>query len=393
MSETIESAGDSTSSADAGIDTGVDAATAQAAATDTTDNNASTDSPASKTVELKGAEKAMAKAKERFEADKNSSSDESEQAAGGADDGKATDSASTQNAADEDTGSTDGSDATSDESGSEDNSDASTATAPDNWPAAMKEQFSALPDDNARDMVLAMNKDMQGGLTKGMQQLKTQIEGNNTLFGLMDKHSVDASAMTDLVSKAVLFNDNPRGLINQLAAEKGIEVFFDEASAKGEVPEFKDAAEMALWAKEQAFKDLKKEQATQAASDQQATAIKATETRITSEFSQAAKDYPDFMDYREPVIEKMSAIGENGVSVDDAYRLSTYDGLRKMADDGQKAVTELAALKQKVEQSKKRDATAPTGGSGEINEDALKNLSAVQRASLRAKERIAKAAH
>lgn len=258
------------------------------------------------------------------------------------------------------------------EGGDKANSPGSIVEAPADWPAQLQEQFTKLPED-ARPMVLGIAKDLQAGFTRAMQSLADE---RNHYGELRDQEQK--------------FKADPKGFIQSLAQQANVEVFFERPLPEGEVPNFESPKDMALWAKEEAKRELLAEQAKRESASQAEADKTARDQEIASEFRTAAADLPDFGDHREGVLNVMAGSMARGrVTVGEAYRLATYDGLYKLAQEGQKAHKELTKLRAEVERNKKTSTTPPKSKTaGELNPEE-KHLSPGMRAYQRAQRKIA----
>lgn len=246
----------------------------------------------------------------------------------------------------------------------------STVTAPKDWPEAMRDRFAKLPNDEARAVVLSIQKDLQAGFTHATQKI-SQIEQQHR----------------EAIETAKQFRADPKATITALAQRAGVPVFFEPPAAAGEMPEFKDAKEMASWVAKQVADQVRTQQ-TEAAKQAEAEARnkQATE-QVRQGLLKAQKDHPDFETHKAAVFEALA--GNPMLEPEQAYRLATYDGLMKLAQDGETAKRELAKLKADVETERKK-ATAPVkpNGSGTAQADDT-HLSPGQRALQRARSKIA----
>lgn len=246
----------------------------------------------------------------------------------------------------------------------------SIVTAPQDWPQPLRERFEKLPDQEARGMVLDIQKDLQRGFTLAMNELAQERTAHKDLFTLHEK-----------------FPSDPKTVINELAKRANLEIFFERPLPEGEVPEFKTPAEMAKWVTEQATRTFRQEQQTA----EQARETKAREERavatLREEFTAAAKDIPDFDQHRHAVVEALAKAP--GLSVQQAYRVATYDQVVALAKEGQTAKSELAALKAQNELDRKKATQPPMGLNGAQSAADDKHLSPGQRAAKRAQQKIA----
>lgn len=243
----------------------------------------------------------------------------------------------------------------------------STVDTPKDWPEAHRARFEKLPQEG-RALVLDIQKDFQRGLTIATNKLAEMSRGNQ-----------------EAIETAKQFQADPKATILALAKRAGIEVFLEKPAAAGKIPEFKTTEEMAQWAADEAAKRTAETLRTEREQAAAETAKKAADDGLRAEFQQASKDHADFATHKEKVLDILSQTPD--LSVDNAYRLATYEGLKKLAQDGDAAVRELAALKATIETERKR-ATAPTppAPAGKSQGD-TSHLSAAQRAFSRASAR------
>jgi hypothetical protein len=268
---------------------------------------------------------------------------------------------------------------------------ASTATAPENWPQDRREAFAQLPDDTSRAMVMDFYKDMQAGFTKATQQVAEIVRQNDELFSAMKDHGADAPRVQQLLNIGKMFEEDPRSVIAKLAEEKGVEVYFERPLPEGEVPEFKDTAEMAAWMRQQAKTETErtlkaqrdaaaKEEADKAAASAR---DKAKET-LRQELDETAKEFTDFGEHKAAVFDTLSRAP--GLSVKEAYHLARLPALLKLAEEGVQTKAELAQLKAKQERTAKDVTRPPAARLPELSEEE-KALSPAERAVQRARAR------
>ena len=250
-------------------------------------------------------------------------------------------------------------------------------TLPDNWPEERKGDFSKLPEQGQR-LLLDIYKDMDSGLQRKLQELATERKQFRNSFGL------EPQQIHDLAAKARQYDQDPVALITELADQKGIKLYFDQPNQQ--VPEFESQEDMAKWLLERS-----NEKATQAVADQfrkdNAQREKAAKSeQLKQEFLQAARQYPDFANHREPIIQLLST---SNVSVDQAYKLATWDNLMKMAKDGNGQGKELEKTRNELETLKKQ-ITMPVSSSGDrfAGNNSGNGLDMYERAMINAKRNI-----
>lgn len=245
----------------------------------------------------------------------------------------------------------------------------STVSAPKDWPEAMRSRFEKLPNE-ARDIVLSFQKDMQRGFTHATQKI-SQIETQH-------KEAIDTAKQ---------FRDDPKATLTALAKRAGIPIFFEAPAATGEIPEFKTPADMAKWVAEQVATQVRAEQERAAEATKAETRKRQAMDSMRAALTKAAQDHADFATHKDAVFQFLE---QNALlEPEHAYRLATYDGLMTLAKEGEAAKRELATLKTTIDNERKR-ATVPTQGAGTGKPKADdSHLSAGQRALERAKARRA----
>lgn len=250
----------------------------------------------------------------------------------------------------------------------------SIVTAPDDWPSALRERFDALGDQDARRIVLDMQRDLQAGFTKATQKL---AEARTAL----------PARAQELLAIDEQFSANPREVIAGLARDAGIDVFFEREGPAEEVPEFESAADMARWAREQAFKQLKADMAAEREAQTTAEHEQQARQALQAELNDAEK-IPGFAEARPQVLARLR--DNPNLSVSDAFTLVQAGGLRKLAEDGQRLKAENASLRKELESMKKRS-TAPLRGVGAGSEQRpAEGYSATETAFERAARKVAK---
>lgn len=253
----------------------------------------------------------------------------------------------------------------------------STVTAPNNWPANLRDRFEKIADNGARSIVLDTYKDLQAGYTRAMQK--------------QSQREQELSALVEMNSR---FNSGAEGakeVLSNLAKQAGMEVWFERPLPKGEIPEFNDAREMALWAKEEAKRELANERAAEAAKTETETERKAFRTSLESEIKTALEKIPGFESHAQNV----SAVIRNIMSakrpsVEQAYMIATYPTVQKMAAEANEAKAQVAKLTKQIEDMRKKATTPPTPRNGASQTKEV-NQSPTQRALAAAMRRKAAA--
>ncbi|MEJ1355735.1 MAG: hypothetical protein RPU39_13740 [Candidatus Sedimenticola sp. (ex Thyasira tokunagai)] len=267
----------------------------------------------------------------------------------------------------------------------------SIVAAPEDWPVERREQFTELPED-AQTLVLGMQKDMQAGLTKATQQLAEQRQAHETLFTAIDQHGVNEGVVVDLMSTAASFERDPKATLKALAAEKGLDLWFEKPLPDGELPEFENASEMVRYVQDQVSSSLSKQQKESAEADAENTRKEGAIASLQREISDFAASTPEFEGQRTAVIEQMASAP--GLSVSDAYALVTLPALKQKVGELQQVEREFKALQQKVEAEKKASTRGP--GATALTDDenkALEGLEPAEAAFHKATRKLAAAQH
>ena len=168
-----------------------------------------------------------------------------------------------------------------------------------------------------------------------------------------------------------------------------LEVFFERPGPEEAIPEDvlndpkKFATHIANQAVKQAQKVFTSELETRDTQHQTDTAT----AQLRGELSAAAGAHTDFADHRPAVVALLQKAP--ALSVEEAYRLTTYEALGKRAEEGEKAKRELSALKAEGARQAKA-ATAPPAGAGAPGaaSAADKTLSRGERAFRKANTRL-----
>lgn len=235
----------------------------------------------------------------------------------------------------------------------------STLQAPQDWPREWAERFAALPTDDARQQVLAMNKDMTAGLQKGLQTLAQQRQGNESLFDAMQRTGHAAGEVEALLDLSARFKDDPRGVLESLAEQAGLELA--SLAADAPPPEFADAAALAKWASDKARRDLERQLRAERQREDAERQKAQVQERFQRELEDAGRRFGDLREHWPAVAQVLSE--HPLLSVEQAYRLARYDAVAGTVAqvDGLKA--ELAALKA-ADEARRKQATQPPGRGG-----------------------------
>lgn len=245
----------------------------------------------------------------------------------------------------------------------------STVAAPQHWPEDIKAQFEKVPEEG-RGLVLDLYKGMQRAFTQGQQAIKQR-----------------ETELGELVTLEQQFQKDPKGVLAKLAQDAGVEVFFERPLPEGEIPTFENAADMAKWVAEQTQRQVEAKLRAEREEADRSANLERSKAEFRRELEATAGKYKDFADHREGVMAALSETPE--LSVENAYRLATYDGLFRLAQEGQQAKAELEQLKA---QMKKQASTAMRpdvgAGNGEAVSDAEQKLSPLERAHLKAQRKL-----
>ena len=252
---------------------------------------------------------------------------------------------------------------------------ADSAKAPDNWPAERQAKFNTLPPD-ARSTVLDFHKDMAAGLTHAMTQLAEEKSRRQDVFALDEQFQTGA--------------EGAKAVIAELAKRANLEIFFERPAPEDEVPEdtLKDPKKYAQYIEDRAVKRARKELATETQQRDQTTRATQARESLTRELGEAAKAHADFDTHKPAVVSLLQKAP--ALSVEEAYRLATYDALVTLVNGGETAKRELAGLKAEAERLKKAATLLPAGaGAGSAAPGADKFLSPGARAFSKAEAKRA----
>ena len=225
---------------------------------------------------------------------------------------------------------------------------AESLTPPDNWPEDRRKAFSTLPAEG-KSTLMSIYRDMERGLKQSFDKLSTERKT------LAENYGLEADQLKSLADRAKTFQKDPVAVINQLAEEAGIDVFFQNENE--EIPEFDSQSDLVKY-----MRDQSRNAARQAAADEtrhlkEQRHKEEIKLRMEQEFAQAYQKHPDLPDHREAVIKYISGFN---LPVEMAYRLATWDGLTSLAQTGQTSRSELDKAKAELEKLQKL-ATMPPG--------------------------------
>jgi len=268
--------------------------------------------------------------------------------------------------------------------GEDDSSSDSTVEIPADWPQDRREAVEGLPVE-AQQIVLSVSQDMEAGLTQSLQTITDIKEQHQGIVDSMQEHGFTGERVSEVLNAAAAFDADPQGTLEKLALEAGVDLFFSAEEADGRPSEevLADPAAYQKWVFEKTQKDIAKAQAhetkVKAESERKAT----SEARLQDEFKLAEENIPNFAEHKPAVIAKLQDLSE-GASVQDAYKLASYDALFEMAEKGQKAEAEVVTLKTELETLQKNGTQLVTGAP---------NLSEAEEAKLAAMDPASRAAH
>jgi hypothetical protein len=234
-------------------------------------------------------------------------------------------------------------------------------TAPDDWPDEIKARFSALPDDQARAVTLDFYKDMHRQFTESTQAVAQFRKDNEALVRTVEAHGIEPAEAARVLELSAAFTKEPRKVLQQLASEAGVEVFFERPLPAGKLPEFKTAEEMSAYIQQQTLEAVRAEREAAESKAAQQAERERYKAQIRTELEHVRKTYG------EPFVKAQTAVMERMVtplSVEDAYALVNLPTLRKQADEAAQAKAELATAKAEMEAMRKRATVPPTGVNG-----------------------------
>lgn len=221
-------------------------------------------------------------------------------------------------------------------------------TPPDSWPKERKEEFSTLPDAG-KSLLMDIYRDMERGLKQSFDKLATEKKALQNQFGF------DTDQIKQLTDRARTFKSDPVSVINQLAEEAGINVFFENQSEQ--IPEFDSQQDLVKWMLDKTSNSARQVAANEAKALRQQQQQAAIKQKLDAEFAEAYRAHPDLADHQEAIIKYVSGFN---LPVEMAYRLATYEGLTQLAQNGQTTLAELNKTKAELEKLQKL-ATMPPG--------------------------------
>lgn len=221
-------------------------------------------------------------------------------------------------------------------------------TPPDSWPKERKDEFSTLPDAG-KSLLMNIYRDMERGLKQSFDKLATEKKALQNQFGF------DTDQLKQLADRARTFQSDPVAVINQLAEEASINVFFEDQSEQ--IPEFDNQQDLVKWMLDKTSNSARQAAANEAKALRQQQQQDAIKQKLDVEFAEAYRAHPDLADHQEAIIKYVSGFN---LPVEMAYRLATYEGLTQLAQNGQTTLAELNKTKAELEKLQKL-ATMPPG--------------------------------
>ena len=175
-------------------------------------------------------------------------------------------------------------------------------------------------------------------------------------------------------------------MIEQLAAAAGLDIWFEPPPQPGEVPEFTSAADMAKWTLDQAKREIRKETQTELQRMEKSRQTEALKSQFLSKLEHASKEYPDFMEHRDVIIDSLQRI--QGIGPHEAYQLAVFSKQQKAVVELAEAKSQLATLQKELKTLKAGLTRSPKAeNTGQMV--GKENLSTVQAALRKAQQRIA----
>ena len=226
-------------------------------------------------------------------------------------------------------------------------SKAQSLTPPDSWPEDRREAFAKLPDDG-KSLLMTFYREMEKGLKQSFDKLAIDRKELQANYGL------EADQLKDLAGKFKAFQSDPAAVISELAEEAGIDVYFNQQTE--EIPEFDNQADLVKYLQEHAQKEARQAAANEAKALKEQRQQEQVKQQLEQEFADAYKEHKDLADHKDAVIHY---IGGYNLPVEMAYRLATYEGLHKLATEGQSLKAELDKTRSELEKLQKLSTMPP----------------------------------
>ncbi len=247
-------------------------------------------------------------------------------------------------------------------------------TPPDSWPEDRRTEFDALPA-NGKALLMSIHKDMERGLKQSFDKLATERNALKETFGL------ESDQLKSLAERAKTFETDPVTVISQLAEEAGIDVYFQNQEENQAIPEFDTQDELVKWLQEQSRKEARQAAANETKALKEQRQQQETKAKVQQEFQQAHKAHPDLADHQEAVIQYISGFN---LPVEMAYRLATYEGLVKLAQQGQSTKADLDKSKAELERLQKLSTMPPGRPDGRSQKQQTNGVDQIEAAYNRA---------
>lgn len=265
----------------------------------------------------------------------------------------------------------------------------STVKAPDDWSAQARAAFDGLPNDDARSQLLGMYQDMHRQFTESQQsmaQLRGGYEALHKEFESGNYTPADAQRLIKLDSQ---FNSDPKGVIQHLAQQAGMEVWFERPLAAGEIPKFDNEAQLAEWVRNQTLEQVRAERDAAERKAKDDAELQRHRDDLSRQLEEASKKHGErFGTQRTAVFDRLV----QPLSIEDAFALVTLPELRAQAERATQLAADLAKAHSELEATRKRASGSVQGAvGGEQSGEDLSKLSPVERAARRATARKAAA--
>lgn len=256
----------------------------------------------------------------------------------------------------------------------DDLSESQSLTPPDSWPKERRAEFDNLPAQG-KSLLMAIYKDMERGLKQSFDKLATERKT------LQDQYGFDSDQLKQLTDRAKTFQQDPVAVISQLADEAGIDVFFKKENE--EIPSFDSQEDLVKWILSQSQQEARQAAANEAKSLKQQQQQTAMKQKLDAEFAEAFRAHPDMADHQEAILKY---IGGFNLPVEMAYRLATYEGLTKLARNGQTTLAELNKTKAELEKLQKLATMPPGRADGRSHSEQANGLDPYEAAMKRAEQ-------
>lgn len=255
-----------------------------------------------------------------------------------------------------------------------DASDQQSLTPPDSWPKERRKKFDTLPD-TGKSLLMSIYRDMESGLKQSFNKLADERKT------LQDQYGFDTEQLKQLTDRARTFQNDPVAVISQLADEAGIDVFFKESADT--IPSFDSQEDLVKWLRNQSQQEARQAAANEAKSLRQQQQQAAMKQQLDTEFAEAYRNHPDLADHQDAIIKYISGFN---LPVEMAYKLATYEGLTKLAHNGQATLAELNKTKAELEKLQKLATMPPGRADGRSRKEQANGLDPYEAAMQRAEQ-------